>query len=123
MSTILIVDDSSALREMVAGLLVDAGMTILEAKDGVEAQKTLNGNVPDLVILDIVMPHMNGYELCRWIKNNPGTKDLPVVICTSKGEEFDRYWGMKQGADAYIAKPFRPDEMVETVKQLLRSKE
>lgn len=122
MSTILIVDDSSALREMVSGLLVDAGMTILEAKDGAEAQNTLKDNVPDLVILDIVMPHMNGYELCRWIKNNPDTKDLPVVICTSKGEEFDRYWGMKQGADAYIAKPFRPDEMVETVKQLLRNK-
>lgn len=122
MSTVLIVDDSSALREMVAGLLTDAGLTILEAKDGAEAQQTLKGSTPDLVILDIVMPHMNGYELCRWIKGNPSTKHLPVVICTSKGEEFDRYWGMKQGADAYIAKPFRPDEMVETVKQLLRSK-
>lgn len=122
MSTVLIVDDSSALREMVSGLLVDAGMTILEAKDGAEAQKTLTASTPDLVILDIVMPNMNGYELCRWIKNNPSTKDLPVVICTSKSEEFDRYWGMKQGADAYIAKPFRPDEMVETVRQLLRSR-
>lgn len=122
MSKVLIVDDSSALREMVSGLLTDAGMTIMEAKDGAEAQQTLEGETPDLVILDIVMPQMNGYELCRWIKNNPSTKHLPVVICTSKGEEFDRYWGMKQGADAYIAKPFRPDEMIETVKQLLRSK-
>ncbi|WP_008308787.1 response regulator transcription factor [Leptolyngbya sp. PCC 6406] len=122
MSTILIVDDSSALREMVAGLLIQAGMTILEAKDGIEAQKKLAATTPDLVVLDIVMPNMNGYELCRWIKNNPGTQDVPVVICSSKGEEFDRYWGMKQGADAYIAKPFRPDEMLETVKQLLRSK-
>ncbi|MCG8361773.1 MAG: response regulator, partial [Pseudanabaenales cyanobacterium] len=69
---------------------------------------------------DIVMPKLNGYELCRWVKNNPATEDIPVVICSSKGEEFDRYWGMKQGADAYIAKPFHPTEMVETVKQLLR---
>ena len=122
MSTILIVDDSSALREMVSGLLVKAGMTILEAKDGAEAQKKIEASAPDLVILDIVMPNMNGYELCRWIKTNPSTKDLPVVICSSKSEEFDRYWGMKQGADAYIAKPFRPDEMVKTVKQLLRSR-
>jgi len=122
MSTVLIVDDSSALREMVAGLLINAGMTILEAKDGAEAQKKMETSPPDLVVLDIVMPNMNGYELCRWIKNNPTTQDVPVVICSSKGEEFDRYWGMKQGADAYIAKPFRPDEMVETVKQLLRSK-
>ncbi|MBE7384178.1 MAG: response regulator [Leptolyngbya sp. SIO1E4] len=122
MSTVLIVDDSSALREMVSGLLVKAGMTILEAKDGAEAQKTMAASPPDLVVLDIVMPNMNGYELCRWIKSNPNTQDVPVVICSSKGEEFDRYWGMKQGADAYIAKPFRPDEMVETVKQLLRSR-
>lgn len=122
MSTVLIVDDSSALREMIAGLLIQAGMTIVEAKDGIEAQKKLATTRPDLVVLDIVMPNMNGYELCRWIKNNPGTQDVPVVICSSKGEEYDRYWGMKQGADAYIAKPFRPDEMIETVKQLLRRK-
>jgi twitching motility two-component system response regulator PilH len=122
MSTVMIVDDSSALREMIAGLLSNAGMTILEAKDGLEAQQKLQASTPDLVVLDIVMPNMNGYELCRWIKNNPGTQDVPVVICSSKGEEFDRYWGMKQGADAYISKPFRPNEMVETVKQLLRSK-
>ncbi len=122
MSTVMIVDDSSALREMIAGLLSQAGMTILEAKDGLEAQQKLQASTPDLVVLDIVMPNMNGYELCRWIKNNPGTQDVPVVICSSKGEEFDRYWGMKQGADAYISKPFRPNEMVETVKQLLRGK-
>lgn len=120
MSTVLIVDDSSALREMVSGLLINAGMTILEAKDGAEAQKKIEASPPDLVVLDIVMPNMNGYELTRWIKSNPRTKDLPVIICSSKGEEFDRYWGMKQGADAYIAKPFRPNEMVETVRQLLR---
>ncbi|NER83696.1 MAG: response regulator [Leptolyngbya sp. SIO1D8] len=122
MSTVLIVDDSSALREMIAGLLINAGMTILEAKDGADAQKAISASPPDLVVLDIVMPNMNGYELCRWIKSNPNTQDVPVVICSSKGEEFDRYWGMKQGADAYIAKPFRPDEMVETVRQLLRSR-
>ncbi len=122
MSTVLVVDDSSALREMIAGLLVNAGLTVLEAKDGAEAQKKIEVNPPDLVVVDIVMPNVNGYELTRWIKNNPKTKDVPVIICSSKGEEFDRYWGMKQGADAYIAKPFRPDEMVETVKQLLRSK-
>ena len=122
MSTVLIVDDSSALREMIAGLLVNAGMTILEAKDGAEAQQKIEASPPDLVVLDIVMPNMNGNELTRWIKTNPKTQDVPVVICSSKGEEFDRYWGMKQGADAYIAKPFRPNEMVETVKQLLRER-
>jgi twitching motility two-component system response regulator PilH len=120
MSTVLIVDDSSTLREMIAGLLINAGMTVVEAKDGIEAKQLIETNPPDLVVLDIVMPNMNGYELCRWIKNTVNTQDIPVVICSSKSEEFDRYWGMKQGADAYIAKPFRPNDMIDTVKQLLR---
>lgn len=121
MSTVLIVDDSSTLREMIAGLLIKAGMSVVEARDGVEAKNMIEANPPDLVVLDIVMPNMNGYELCRWIKSTPTVQAIPVVICSSKGEEFDRYWGMKQGADAYISKPFRPAEMVDTVKQLLRS--
>ncbi len=122
MTTVLIVDDSSTLREMISGLLIKAGMTVLEATDGVEAKDKIAANPPDLVILDIVMPNMNGYELCRWVKSNPETQEVPVVICSSKNEDFDRYWGMKQGADAYIAKPFRPIEMVETVKHLLRGR-
>ena len=121
MSTVLIVDDSSTLREMIAELLIKAGMNVVEAKDGSEAQEMIQASPPDLVVLDIVMPNMNGYELCRWIKNKVETKDLPVIICSSKSEEFDRYWGMKQGADAYITKPFRPTDMISTVKQLLRS--
>ena len=122
MSTILIVDDSSTLREMIAGLLMKAGMTVVEARDGVEAQEVITVTPPDLVVLDIVMPNMNGYELCRWIKSNKATETIPVIICSSKSEEFDRYWGMKQGADAYISKPFRPNDMIDTVKQLLRGR-
>ena len=122
MTTVLIVDDSSTLREMISGLLVKAGMTVLEAEDGEKAKAMITSKPPDLVVLDIVMPNMNGYELCRWVKSNGPTKDVPVVICSSKNEDFDRYWGMKQGAAAYIAKPFRPAEMVETVKHLLRGR-
>ncbi|MCG8362901.1 MAG: response regulator, partial [Pseudanabaenales cyanobacterium] len=98
MNKVLIVDDSSTLREMISGLLIKSGMTVLEAQDGREAKEKIQANRPDLVVLDIVMPKLNGYELCRWVKNNPATEDIPVVICSSKGEEFDRYWGMKQGA-------------------------
>lgn len=122
MRTVLVVDDSNTVREMIADLLGKVGIKVLEASDGAEAKQKIEASPPDLVVMDIVMPNMNGYELCRWVKNNRTTQDIPVVICSSKGEEFDRYWGMKQGADAYIAKPFRPDEMVETVKQLLRSR-
>ena len=120
MSKVLIVDDSQTMREMIAHLLRQHGMVTVLAGDGVEAQAQFNATAPDLVITDIVMPQMNGYELCRWLKADDSRKVIPVVLCTSKGEEFDRYWGMKQGADAYIAKPFQPDDLVETVKQLLK---
>ena len=120
MSVVLVVEDSVTQREMISNLLRGSGLTVSEASDGVEALERIQGKSPDLVVLDIVMPRMNGYELCRRLKNDPKTKDVPIVMCSSKGEEFDRYWGMKQGADAYIAKPFQPNELVGTVKQLLR---
>ena len=120
MRTVLIVDDSSTLREMIAGLLTQAGLTVLEAKDGVEAQAMIQSTPPDLVVLDIVMPNMNGYELCRWLKKTAATQSIPIILCSSKAEEFDHYWGLKQGADAYVSKPFRPEDLVNTVKQLLR---
>jgi twitching motility two-component system response regulator PilH len=103
MSTVLVVEDSVTQREMITDLLKGSGLTVSIATDGVEALEHIDGHCPDLVVLDIVM-----------------TQNVPVVMCSSKGEEFDRYWGMKQGADAYIAKPFQPTELVGTVKQLLR---
>jgi twitching motility two-component system response regulator PilH len=120
MSTVMVVDDSVTLREMIADLLKGRGLNVTVASDGVEALEQIKANRPDLVVLDIVMPRMNGYEVCRRLKSDPKTQSLPVVMCSSKSEEFDRYWGMKQGADAYIAKPFHPQELVGTIKQLLR---
>lgn len=120
MSTILVVEDSPTQREMIADLLKDSGLDVTSASDGVEAMEQIQEHRPDLIVLDIVMPRMNGYEVCRRLKADPKTQNLPIVMCSSKGEEFDRYWGMKQGANAYIAKPFQPIELVGTVKQLLR---
>jgi 8-oxo-dGTP diphosphatase len=120
MSTVLIVDDSQTLRHMLSELLKDQGIEVMEATNGVEAKEKIQQRCPDLVITDLIMPQMNGYELCRWIKNEPQTQDLPVLVCTTKSEEFDRYWGMKQGADAYITKPFHPPELIQTVRRLLR---
>ena len=120
MSNVLVVEDSPAQQKMITDLLLSSDMNVTVAADGVEALEQMQGQRPDLVVLDIVMPRMNGYEVCRRIKADPKTQDVPVVMCSSKGEEFDRYWGMKQGADAYIAKPFQPTELVGTVKQLLR---
>lgn len=122
MSTVLIVDDSQTLREMLTELLQKGGLKVVAATNGLEAKEQIQTKVPDLVITDLIMPEMNGYELCRWIKNEPMTQGIPVLMCSTKSEEFDRYWGMKQGADAYITKPFHPVEMMKTVKQLLRNK-
>ncbi|WAL60132.1 response regulator [Thermocoleostomius sinensis] len=122
MSTVLIVDDSQTLRQMLTELLENSGLRVVEAINGAEAKEKIQAKAPDLVITDLIMPQMNGYELCRWIKSDPTTQAIPVLICSTKSEEFDRYWGMKQGADAYITKPFHPVEMMKTVKQLLRSR-
>ncbi len=120
MSEILLVEDSPTQRELICDLLRNSGIKVMIATDGVEALEYIQRANPDLVVLDIVMPRMNGYEVCRRLKSDPKTKNVPVVICSSKGEVFDRYWGMKIGADAYIVKPFEPIEFIYTIKQLLR---
>jgi twitching motility two-component system response regulator PilH len=122
MSTVLVVDDSQTLRSMLAEMLEGVGIRVIEAANGIEAKAHIQEKLPDLVITDLIMPEMNGYELCRWIKNDPAKQNVPVLICSTKSEEFDRYWGMKQGADAYITKPFHPPELLKTVKQLLRGR-
>ncbi len=120
MSEVLVVEDSVPQREMISDLLQNSGLKVIVASDGLEALEKIQQSPPDLIVLDIVMPHMNGYEVCRRLKSDPTTRHVPVVMCSSKREEFDRYWGMKQGADAYIAKPFQPIELIGTIKQLLR---
>ena len=120
MTTVLVVEDSMPTRKMMSKLLSKEGLNVETAIDGVQALEIIPSLVPDLVLLDIVMPKMNGYEVCRKIKSNPKTKNVPVVICSAKSEDFDRYWGIKQGADAYIAKPFEDKELIATIKQFLK---
>lgn len=120
MSEVLLVEDSPVQREVISNMLQKHGWKVTIACDGLEALEQLHKFCPDLVVLDIVMPRLNGYEVCRRMKADPKTKNVPVLMCSSKGEEFDRYWGMRQGADAYIAKPFAEEEFIGTIKQLLR---
>lgn len=122
MIKILVVDDNHTPREMICEVLRKYKIHVTEAENGVEAQDTMKHHKFDLVITDLIMPQMNGYELCRWIKQNPETENIPVVICSTKGEEFDRHWGMKQGADAYITKPFDSTELLKTIKYLLKNR-
>lgn len=120
MITILIVDDSNSFREAFMSILSPHKIKILLATNGIEAIKIIQENTPNLVITDLIMPEMNGYELCRWIKNNPLTETVPVLMCSTKSEEFDRYWGTKQGADGYLTKPFSTIELITTIKKLLK---
>jgi twitching motility two-component system response regulator PilH len=117
---ILVADDSIAQRQYMTDLLTQCGFTVIEASDGREALEKIGQNQPDLVILDIVMPEMNGFQACRKIKNDPNTKHIPVILCSTKDTQADHYWGLKQGADAYVVKPFTPQELVATIKQVLK---
>lgn len=118
MQTVLVADDSRSVREYLSSLLRKSDFEVLEATNGKEAQQMILDNHPDLVMTDVVMPEMNGYELCRWIKQQAGCV-VPVVFCSVKNEDFDLHWGKKQGCDAYISKPFKPDIILKTVKKLL----
>ncbi|NCO74047.1 MAG: response regulator [Cyanobacteria bacterium] len=120
MIKILVVDDNHTPREVICEALKQFNIQVKEAVNGVEATKILEAEQFNLVITDVVMPEMNGYELCRWIKTNPATGKIPVIICSTKGEDFDIHWATKQGADAYIIKPFKTMELLKTIKYLLK---
>lgn len=120
MGAVLLVDDDRVQQLAIAKILRRSGLTVIVANDGVEALKLVQLYCPDLVILDIVLPKMNGYEVCRKLKQNKKTQNLPIVIYTAKSEKIDIYWGIKQGADAYISKPCPPQQLVNTVNQLLQ---
>ncbi len=106
---------------MLSDLLRQNGWDVIEAQDGMAAKMLMKDMRPDLVITDIVMPNMNGYELCRWVKTELPGGAAPVILCSTKGEDFDRHWGMRQGGDAYITKPYDPAEMIATIKGLLKT--
>ncbi len=124
MFTVLIVDDNHTPREIISKILQNDGdgIQVIEAANGVEAQEKIKANPPDLVITDLIMPEMNGYELCRWIRGNPGTEQMPILICSTKDQDFDKYWGKKQGGNEYITKPFSATDLLAKVNQLLPNK-
>ena len=119
MHKVLVVEDNSQLRQLMVNLLAENGLTVVTAIDGVEALSQVQVTQPDLVVLDVVMPRMNGFEVCRELKSDPVTQALPVILCTAKSDEIDQYWGIKQGADAYLKKPVQPSELLSTVQHLL----
>jgi twitching motility two-component system response regulator PilH len=121
-ATILIADDSATVRVLLTKMLAPLGHRILCVSDGEEAARALTQSGqdrPDLVLLDVVMPKQNGFELCRALKSDPATARIKVFFVTSLTGEPDRYWGMKQGADEYITKPVDPQQLLDKVRAQL----
>ncbi len=118
-ATILVVDDSPTELRLVAGRLRDCGYRIVTAADGEEALELAAREHPDLIVLDVVLPKKNGFQVCRQLKTTPGTSDIKILLVTSKDQESDRFWGMRQGADEYMTKPFEDEELVANVARLL----
>ncbi len=116
---VLVVDDSKAEQRLIAALLGQMGITVTLANCADEAMTQIAQQVPDLVVLDVVMPGLNGFELCRKIRANAATEKVPVILCSSKDQEFDRFWGLRQGATGYITKPFAPQDLISVVQEHL----
>ena len=120
MNTALVVEDSLTDREVISGCLHQGGLKVFTARSGDEALEKISSYKPDVIILDVVLPGRSGFELCREFKAAPMTNNIPVVLCSTKITEIDKFWGLKQGADAYLHKPVDQEELVRTVKQLLK---
>lgn len=119
-TNILIVEDEAAIREMVRFALERAGFSCREASDGEKALLTIADRRPDLVLLDWMMPGINGIDLARRLKREDATKEMPLIMLTARGEEDDRIRGLEVGADDYIAKPFSPRELIARIRAVLR---
>jgi two-component system phosphate regulon response regulator PhoB len=117
---ILVVEDEAALIEILRYNLEKEGFTVLAAADGETALEAIADHKPDLVILDWMLPHVSGLEICRQLRRKPETRNLPIIMLTARGEEADRVRGLEVGADDYVAKPFSPSELIARVRAVLR---
>jgi len=119
MARILIAEDEPDIRELVAFTLRFAGHEVITTSNGEEALQQANQVIPDLILMDVRMPRMTGFEACRAMKTNPTLKDIPVVFLSAKGQDSEIQSGLDAGAEEYILKPFAPDQLTERVKAIL----
>ena len=120
MGKVMVVDDALSELKMIESILRSAGHQVVAFEDGEALEDHIADEHPDLLLLDIVMPKRNGYDVLRGIRKDPRTKDTPVVFVSSKNQESDRVWGKKQGAVEYLPKPFTPDQLLGVVRQFIR---
>ena len=118
--TILVVEDELDILQLIAHNLKSADFDVLTAQDGYKALSVAKNHLPQLIILDLMIPGLDGFEVCKELKRSPVTKDIPVLMLTARGEEVDRIVGLELGADDYVVKPFSPRELILRVRAILR---
>ncbi len=119
MPSILIVDDVKTEQEIIKKALAPLGCSFLVAENGASGLEMAVREQPALVVLDVIMPGMDGFKACRELKKNEATKSIPILMCTSKDGDSDRFWAERQGADAYVSKPFDAEALRAAAKKLL----
>ncbi len=117
--TIFIADDELDFVSTLKSRLEFEGFVVATAADGKEALQRIPREKPDLILLDIMMPAMNGYQVCRELKGNADTRSIPILMLTAKSQESDKFWGKEAGADDYVTKPFDMEELIEKIKGML----
>jgi twitching motility two-component system response regulator PilH len=116
--TVMVVDDSPTDRHFLAEILTGHGYEVVAVESAEEAHARIRESRPDLVLMDIVMPGQNGFQATRELVRGENTRDIPIIICTSKSQPTDRIWGMRQGARDYIVKPIQRDELLNKIAAL-----
>ncbi len=117
---IFIVEDELDFLSTLRERLEFEGFVVITAVDGEEALKKIPEEKPDLILLDIMLPEMNGYQVCRELKSNPETETIPVVVVTAKSQESDKFWAKETGADDYVTKPFEMEELLQIIRDNLQ---
>jgi twitching motility two-component system response regulator PilH len=116
MSKVMVVDDAEADRAMIEAILRRAGHSVVAYDNGERLEENLAAELPDVLLLDVVMPKRNGFELLRRVKKDDRIRHTPVVLVTCRSEDSDRLWGKRQGADGYVAKPFTSEELLGVIR-------
>ena len=119
MARILIVDDSQSQLLGLKRIVEKLGHEVISAEDGAAGVEVAKREIPDLILMDVVMPNLNGFQATRSISKEPKTSHIPIILVTTKDQETDRVWGMRQGAKAYVTKPVNEAELVKTINELL----
>lgn len=116
---ILIVDDSKTERMLIKEKIAHLNFEVFEAENALEGIQKAEDLIPDLILMDVVMPGMNGFQATKHIAANEKLKDVPVIMCTSKNQPTDKIWGARQGAKAYVVKPIKDEDLIEAIKSVL----